>query len=223
MIPPSGTFEYEAEFTSDSFRESDIMLQGTSTYSMDMDRLVGHQPMIRFWHDRLVLVASEQANSKLRNASFPIGDVVMLAARAGDRLYVVRTGRGGIGLSLLREQRLVLAIGAVTAVPLGMNIKVIQMPKDHHGWGARGDEWLDFEIESKQLTLRMRGVSRAADYEIYVEHCWEVGIPGVEECVSICSGANSAINIASLRSAVLLGHSPLKLTRWDGTEVFAQA
>ena len=45
MIHPSGTFEYEAEFTSDSFRDSDIVLQGAAT-DTEFDRLIDHRPTI---------------------------------------------------------------------------------------------------------------------------------------------------------------------------------
>lgn len=224
MIHPSGTFEYEAEFTSDSIRQSEVVLQGRSMNRMDSDRLVGHHPTIRFWRDRLVLIASGKGQSRLRNTSFAIGDAVPLAARAGDRLYVVRTGSGGIGLSLLREKTLVLAIGAVTSVPLGTNLKVRVRPERRGRMDAyRAETWLEFQVECENLRMKNRGVSTIEHYEIYIEHCWQDGIPGVDECVSVCGANDPAINIASIRSAILLGPSDLKMTLWDGTEQFTQS
>ena len=221
MIHPSGTFEYEAEFTSDSFRDSETVLQGIAK-NTEMDRLVGHSPMIRFWNDRLVLVASEKLHSRLRNASFWIGDSVPLAARPGDRLHLIRTGCGGIGLSLLREERLVLAIGAARSVPLGANINVIVGPERQKIFDARrGETWLEFKIESKTLIMRNREFTTIGDYQIYIERCWEYGIPGTDECVSMCAADSAAVNVASIRSAVLLGNRDLKMTDWDGTEKFA--
>src|SRR5678815_1067536 len=223
-IHPSGIFAYEAEFTSKSFKDSDVVLQGAEIKCTDIDRLVGHRPTIRFWRDRLVLVAAEKARSSLRNASFPIGDAVPLAAHAGDRLYVVRTGAGGIGLSLVRDKMLVLAIGAVTAVPLGMNIKVFKRPESRGSMFSRlTDRWLEIHVEDEPANLRHRTVSMVKDYEIYIEHCWADGIPGIDECVSMCGVNDPAIKIASIRSAVLLGHSNLKMTGWDGIERFAQS
>lgn len=222
MIHSSGTFRYEAEFTSNGFSDSDVVLQGTTMDSRDEDRLVGHHPTIRFWRDRLVLIASEKARSSTRNSSFVIGDAVPLSARPYDRLHVVRTGSGGIGLSLLRENKLVLAIGAVTAVPLGMNINVFERPERKGLMSAYTAETsLEFQVESEQLHLKDRGVTTIGPYEVYIEHCWQDGIPGVDECVSLCGANDPAINIASIRSAVLLGHSDLKITRWDGSEIFA--
>jgi hypothetical protein len=178
--------------------------------------------MIRFWNDRLVLVASEKLHSRLRNASFWIGDSVPLAACPGDRLHLIRTGCGGIGLSLLREKRLILAIGAVRAVPLGANIDVIVGPERQDIFDAhRVETWLEFKIESKTLILRNRGLTTIGDYQIYIERRWEDGIPGTDECVSMCAANSAEVNVAAIRSAVLLGNGDLKMTHWDGTERFA--
>lgn len=224
MISPSGTFEYEAEFTADSFRESDIVLHGAAMPGRyDSHRLVGPSPMIRFWNDRLVLVASDKSNSTVRNTSFRIGDAVPVAASPGDRLYVVRTGCGGIGLSLLHEGQLVVALGAVTRVPLGNGIQVTKDPK--HSWinddGPR-DPWLEFKLGSEQVRLKKRGITEVGNYQIYIESCWEDGVPGTDECVSLSVANNPLVNLASLRSAILLRNGGLKVTRWDCTEAFTQ-
>lgn len=220
MIHSSGTFEYEAEFTSDSFRESDIVVQGTLINRMDVNRLVGPGPMIRFWNDRCVLVASEQSNATVRNISFRIGDAVPLAVSSGDRLYVVRTGCGGIGLSLLRNGELLLAIGAVTAVPLGNNVRVINSRKGNYRFDDVKDIWLEFQVGREQLKLSNRMVTEIGKYQIYIETCGEDGIPGTDECVSLSLANNPAVNLACLRSAILLRNSDLKLTLWDCTERF---
>ena len=220
MIHPSGTFEYEAEFSSDCFRGSETVLPGFAK-NTEIDRLVGHNPMIRFWNDRLVLVASEKSHSRLRNTSFAIGNAVPLTAHPGDRLHLVRTGSGGIGLSLLREGRLVLAIGAVTAVPLGANINVTIGPRRQNPVAySRSESWLEFKIKSETLVLKDRGLTSIGDYQIYIERCWEDGIPGTDECVSICAANGPAVNVESIRSAVLLSNGDLKMTHWDGTERF---
>jgi hypothetical protein len=224
MIHPSGTFEYEAEFTSESFSDSDIVLHGTALSVENLDRLVGHNPKIRFWHDRLVLVASGKLNSRVRNASFAIGNAVPLAARPGDRLYLVRTGLGGIGLSLLRQERVVLAIGAIAAVPLGREVQAIRHSEGMNHWNhfAADTSWLEFRVGSERLILRERGVSEIGDYYIYIERGWEYGEPGTDECVSVCVADDSAMKIAAIRSAILLGNGDLKTTNWDCTEHFTE-
>jgi len=222
MIHPSGTFEYEAEFTSDSFRESDLVVHGTLIKTMDCNRLVGPTPMIRFWNDRLVLVASEQANASVRNSSFHIGNALQLAASPGDRLYVVRTGRGGIGLSLLRDKQLILAIGAVTSVPLGNGVQVTESSEGNDGFFGARNTWLEFQVGNEQLKLSDRTVMDVGNYQIYIESCWEYGIPGTDECVSVSVANVPPVNLASMRSAILLRNGDLKLTRWDCTETFIQ-
>ena len=222
MIHPSGTFEYEAEFTSDSFRESDVVVHGTLMKTMDCNRLVGPSPMIRFWNDRLVLVASEQAKASVRNTSFRIGNAVQLAASPGDRLYVVRTGCGGIGLSLLRDKQLILAIGAVTRVPLGNNVQVSNGSEGNDGFFGSRDTWLEFQVGNEQLKLRDRTVADVGNYQIYVESYWEYGVPGTDECVSMSVANVPHVNLASMRSAILLRNGDLKLTRWDCTETVIQ-
>jgi hypothetical protein len=221
MIHPSGTFEYEAEFTKDGFSDSDIVLYGSDLSGGNIDRLVGHNPMIRFWRDRIVLVASEKPNSIVRNVSFAIGDAVPLSARPGDRLYLVRTGSGGIGLSLLRQERLVLATGAVTAVPLGRDIQSIRCPRITNSWNdPLLDTWLEFRIGDEQLILREREATEIGGYHIYIEHGWEDGVPGTDECVSVSVLDNPSMMIAAMRSAILVANGDLKTTRWDCTEHF---
>lgn len=221
MIHPSGTFEYQAEFTKGGFSNSDIVLLGTDRRGKDQECLVGLNPKIRFWNDRLVLVASDKSRSSVRNVSFPIGDAVRLTARAGDRLYLTRTGSGGIGFSLLRRQRLILAIGAVTELPLGPDVQVSRCSTGTNLWEIPVPEtWLEFRAGSEELLLRGRQVSGIGDYHIYLEHLWQWGLPGTDECVSISVAGDSAVNLAAMRSAILLGNGNLKLTSWDCTEQF---
>ena len=64
MIGLAGTFEYEATFTKNSFSDADIVLQGSARSGENRTRLVGLSPKIRFWNERLVLVASEQRETE---------------------------------------------------------------------------------------------------------------------------------------------------------------
>jgi hypothetical protein len=116
-MPPSDTFKCQAEFDDHSFRGSETDLQGHIASEYKETRLVGLNPKIRFCYERLVLIAAGRDQAKVQDFSFPVGDAVNLSARAGDRLHLVRTSSGGIGLSLLRQQRLILALGTLRAVP----------------------------------------------------------------------------------------------------------
>lgn len=219
-IAPSGTFDYVAEFTHQGFSDSDIFLDGTDRSGRNKPRLVGLNPRIRFWNDRLVIIASGQSQSSARNVSFPIGDAVKLAARPGDRLYLVRTGCGGIGLSLLRLEKLILATGAITRVPLGRDIQVVEDDADFDFdlTNPRVDVPLGLIVQGEACTLHERDVLEHGGYHIYVERSWKDGIPGTDECVSLCLADNSAMKIAAMRSAILLGNGDMKLVGWDTTE-----
>jgi hypothetical protein len=217
-IHHSGTFEYAAEFSSAGFGASDIFLDGTDLSGENEQRLVGLNPRIRFWNDRLVIIASGPHKSSVRNVSFPIGDAVKLAARAGDRLYLVRTACGGMGLSLLRDEKLILATGATSRVPLGRDIQVVEDDTDFDLTNLRVDIPLEFIVQGERFTLREREVLEKRGYHIYVERCWKDGIPGTDECVSLCLADSSAIKIAAMRSAILLGNGDLKIVKWDTTE-----
>jgi hypothetical protein len=222
MIPPIGTFDYKAEFTKEGFGDSDIELFGADYSGHRRQRLVGLNPKIRFWNDRLVIVAAEQPNSTVRNVSFGIGDAIRLAARPGDQLYLKRTGAGGIGMSVLRRQELILAVGAVRAMPLGSELKVRVHPRSEDSiWDDHAtDTWLQFDIRNQSLTLREREASEIEGYYIYVERCWEYGIPGTDECVSICAADDLKMRISAMRSAILLANADLKTVSWDCTEHF---
>ena len=220
MIPPSGTFEYQAEFTSESFGDNAVVVHGECQTKGDQARLVGPNPMIRFWRERLVLVAQHTRESTVRNVSFPVGRAVPLAARPGDRLYVVRTGSGGIGLSLLRQEKLVLAIGAVAEVPLGPGVEAVRYWEDTDKWQfvAADNSWLEFRVGKEQARLREREVLEIENCSIYVERGWSAGIPGIDECVSVCVADDPAVKLESMRSAILLGNASLTITDWDCTE-----
>jgi len=221
VIPATGTFEYEAEFTKKSFGNSEIVLHGSAGSGENETRLVGLSPKIRFWNDRLVIIASLPIKASVRNVSFPVGDAVNFAAQPGDQLHVVRTGCCGMGLSVLRHGKLILAIGAVHGLPLGEDLKMLMPPHDYNFLPkSPGDNWLEFRVGSEQLKLRQREVAVVANYHIYVERCWEDGCPGTDESVAICVAGDSTMETAAMRSAILICNGDLKMTSWDLAEHF---
>jgi hypothetical protein len=221
MIHQSGTFEYAAEFTKEGFSRSDIVLEGTDQRGTNEMCLVGLKPRIRFWNDRLVVIASQKDNSSARNVSFPIGDAVKQIAQPGDQLYLVRTGSGGIGLSLVRQENLILATGAVSRVPLGADIQTIPAT-DIDPLNFAIYRPLELSVKGERLTLRPREILETGGYHIYVERCWEYGIPGTDECVSLCFTDDVAIKAAAMRSAILLANGELKMVSWTSLERFTR-
>ena len=116
-IPGECTFEYVGELTSENVGPTEIIVQGRDPGESGKVRLVGPCPRIRFWGEKVVLIADSPHNATARRFSFLVGETVFLVARLGDQLHVVRTATGDVGLSLLRDARLVFALGAVRRSP----------------------------------------------------------------------------------------------------------
>lgn len=193
-IPFWNTFEYEAVFTLPGFRKYDIVLTGIDRHPDKGMRLAGHRPQIRFWQGRLGIISadSDRSNASVRMISFPFGDAVDLAAIAGDVLHVVRTPSCGIGLSLLRDQKLILAIGAINSVPLANAASAAAVHRD----------------------LQARETAETEGYYIYLERAWKDDTEGCDECVSVCLADDPKMKISSMRSAILLAHGRQDSMDW---------
>src|SRR3712207_2504946 len=97
VIHPSGLFDYVGEFASTSFGDDEIVVPARSRGPSEEPVLVGHAPKVRFWRDRVVLIARDSNLASMKWMSFPVGDAVFLMAAAGDELRMVRTGSGELG------------------------------------------------------------------------------------------------------------------------------
>jgi hypothetical protein len=125
------------------------------------------------------------------------------ALKPGDTLHVSRTSAGGIGISVLRSGRLVVALGAVTSVPLGEHI-VVRIPGDliaeAEAVFKRRDPAFEFaeypleisvdsetpwELASFVAHSFSSGPERPSAYEIAVDHGPIRGIPGTDESALI--------------------------------------
>jgi hypothetical protein len=101
------------------------------------NRLLGYSPSLQITEagpvpseahpaikrSRFTLSTARRLNAGLSAASFYVDRELTRAFNAGDVLHLVRTPCAGLGLSLLRNGKLVLAVGAINAVPLGDNIQ----------------------------------------------------------------------------------------------------
>jgi hypothetical protein len=75
--------------------------------------------------------------------------------RPGDTLHVARTRCGGLGLSLIRDGRLVVAIGAVDAVPTGSTVSVGH-PAEAIEEAQRVFRRIDPDFRFRKLPLELR-------------------------------------------------------------------
>jgi hypothetical protein len=67
---------------------------------------------------RVVLSASDRTDATASAVSFYLDQGVVDAFRVGDVINLTRSPRGGLGVSVIRGNELVVALGVVTAVPL---------------------------------------------------------------------------------------------------------
>jgi hypothetical protein len=171
---------------------------------------------------RLTLRASTRDRASVTAFSFCVDQALARSWRVGDVLHVARTASGGLGLSVVRGNRLIAAIGAVTAVPHGgLSIRI--------PWGAireaegvftrldsrfRFSELpIEFHIESERRVL-YRGRPRIGGYEVFVEHGFYPGIPGVDECAAL-SLVGSCPEVPAICSAQLLEYGDFsQMVRW---------
>jgi hypothetical protein len=183
------------------------------------DRLVGLEPKLRITDDGLLLEAASRDQAQIRSASVGVDARLLDSMRSGDSFYLARTHTADIGLSLLRGSRLVFAIGAVTVIPLGDNIRVRGGPAHSADIAStdwpRRHTWVDISLLSEARRLTGGQQTAIGDYTVAVIRSFQDGIPGTHECLAItCQEVESE---AALRSARILasGNAGLAMERWS--------
>lgn len=141
MMPPAGTFDYVTtvpEKPAGSLCEWEVRLRYPvkQTGSDISDRrLVGYSPCLQItdagltpdpgprrpsvMRRRLTLTAASPKDATVSAISFHVDRDLISLLEPGDDLHMSRTKCAGLGLSILRRGKLLAAVGAVTAVPLG--------------------------------------------------------------------------------------------------------
>jgi len=184
------------------------------------NRLVGLQPTLRILGGRLVLEAGARHRAEVRSASLELNESLIESLHCGDVLTLVRTRTADIGVSLLRDGRLIVAAGAVTAVTLGDNVAVRGGPVvDFSAHGPeqppRRETWVDVSVSGETRRLREGEETTLHDYRFSVVRCFQDGIPGTFECLAI-SLEGACPPEADLHSARLLARrsAGLILSDW---------
>lgn len=232
-IPPCGTFRYagtvprtEADRESGRWQleeqfgpwaESDRAIRGEPLRD---NRLVGLTPILRIVGGDLVLESPGRHRSQIRSATFQLAGSLIAAFQGGDVLWLIRTATGDIGLSLLRDDRLIVAAGAVTVTPLGGAMTVVGGPacdlysRAREAW-PRPDTWVDVAVRGEGQRLRRGEHAKIRDYTFSVVRCCEDGIPGTHESLGI-SLEGHCPHEAAVVSAQLLAraNAGLIMTGW---------
>jgi hypothetical protein len=97
------------------------------------------------------------------HATFTIGHALAMALRAGDRFAFHRYGTGDLGLWLLRDDALVLALGAIRQAPLGPGLTIADDPRMYDAY------WSYVEQDGHRTTLERRVVDHAGPHVLWVD------------------------------------------------------
>lgn len=174
------------------------------------------------FRSRLTLTASARDNSTVSSASFYVDKDLTSTFEPRDRLHMARTPCGGLGLSLLRQGRLVFAVGVVSSVPLGSDVQAAtpyDLVREAETVFKKGDP--DFEFRELPLRISIDGRIRlgyggrqeVGHYNIWVEHGFLRGIPGTDECAAIAlKGACGSV--PAIVTAQLLNGCQLEMVEW---------
>lgn len=169
-------------------------------------RLVGFAPSIEIRGHRIVITASSRERAEVSAASFAMDPELIELLHGGDVLRVVREKTGDVGVAVLRDGRLVVAVGALSALPLGGDVSV--------GDGAAdATEYVAVSVGVQALRLACGERVTLSGYEVEVVRPALDGIPGHCESVAVCRAGACSLD-AAVRSAQLLD-AGLGMVRWD--------
>lgn len=250
-IPPEGTFSYTGVVPDRHIQASgEWQLRGSAAESsasragITQVRLVGPNPSLLITDtdvppgiraspytgysrpkvpmSRLTFRAGHRDSANIAEFSFCVDQALTRSWQVGDVLHVVRTANAGLGLSIARGNRLVAAVGAVTAVMC--HDVSISTPRDAINEAERVFRRLDPEFEFHEWPIEIHigsetrvlyhGRVRLGGYEVFVEHGAYPGVPGVSECAAL-SLVGSCPETPAIFSAQLMEYEDLStMVRW---------
>ena len=220
MISASGTFEYHAVVTEESFVPSgSVFLRARAHLRPDTETLVGPNPEIRLVREQLVVWAQSSRLALLERAIFNVGDSLLRSIQPDDELYATRSGCGGLGVSVLRGGELVIGLGAVSLAPLGESVAVRRHPNLERGAFDPDETWLEMHVGDDCRRLAPREITLLGGYAAYVDDPWLLGDPGDDESAAVFPQGDETLTNAAVRSAIIIAYSGTEFTSWDGRPI----
>jgi len=222
-MPPCGTFVYTGSVPEGAWNAGGWQLRDVSGADplrsdepLRDNRLVGLRPTLQISGGCLILTASGENRAQVASACFELDPGSIDVFESGDAVNLARTATGDIGVSLLREGKLIFAVGAATAVATGSAVSVQcgQYPEPEP-WTIPSDTWIDVSVTTGTERLRPGTETIVGDFKVSVLRCFEVGFPGSYECLAI-SLEGACSHDATLRSAQRLErtNAGLKMSEW---------
>ena len=244
MMPACGTFDYVTtvpEKPAVSLSEWEVRLRHpvkqTGRDILDR-RLVGYAPRLRItdagltpdpgprrpsvMRSQMTFTAAGPQDATVSAISFHVDRDLISLLQPGDDLHVTRTRCAGLGLSIIRRGKLLAAVGAVTAVPLGDDFQAhlpLPLLEKASAVFAKADPEFEFRempiefVQKKQRRILFDGSCQLGQYAVFVWHGFLTGMPGTNESAAICEATRQVPAFASL-SAQLLESDPPRLTSW---------
>src|SRR5712691_9544157 len=196
-MPLCGTFHYVAavpdgfEVSPTPIRARDESGPTDSRYPDPLlgSRLVGFEPSIEIRGHRVVITASSRERAEVSAASFAMDPELIEVLHGGDVIRVVRDKTGDVGVAVLRGGRLWVAIGAVSALPLGDEVSVGLAPTE-------GSGCVSVRVGARMARLARGEPVQMADFELQVVRPALDGIPGHCESVAVCRAGACSLEAA---------------------------
>jgi hypothetical protein len=121
-----------------------------------------------------------------------VGTAIISALQDGDILYFHHSATGDRGISLLRDEQLVVALGSVIGLPLGKGVSArnenrIQWLKFIRKVGSNppGNSYVLISIQQTKLRLREGDEARVGSFYAYVERIFREGYPGEDSILGL--------------------------------------
>src|ERR1044072_7276682 len=204
-IAPGGTFDYEISIEEYKGSPKPTWIGKARTIR---DRaihpgLLGYAPDFELSKGLVTLRSTDPEHFRRKDkhfirqrplalASFEIGDALAMAVGDQDILRFRRSGTGDLGLSLIRREKLILAIGAIAGIPLGSEIRVQEdeLLRECQGFRALSEPPLrplhvKVIILNQALDLLEGEEATVNSYYIFVERTYKIGIPGQQSILSM--------------------------------------
>ena len=180
--------------------------------------LIGPNPRVVLRPNQVVLRADKRKDATTWKLSFHAGDALLMVMQPGDEIYMTRGPTSDLGLSLLRQGDLVVAVGHARSVPLGRvalrsTAERVSAPPWLGGQQPQGP--VQFRCGSEERSIGERESGEIGDYDLYVERLEQWGFPGKTECVAISRKEVANLKIAAMRSAILLANSNQETVGWE--------
>jgi hypothetical protein len=179
---------------------------------------------------RITLSAADRARATVASASFHIDMGLIASLQPADTVYLSRTGSGGLAISVVRDETLLAAAGAVTTVPLGNDL-VARYPTEfmqaveallrEFDLTVSDSDWFgplpEVPIEIRygdQRRLLCRANIKLGPYRLFMDHGFYPGIPGVDASIAISRGGGVCSETAVISCAQLLDGGEIEVVEW---------